>query len=112
MRGERFWADALATGITSQELIGAASRYRQVSKKYDHDKIKFSDNWLETRSWEKYPAGAEKAKATHDEAMVFWAKKIKSGKAFGLSEKMARDCISADLVDVADVQVLLGAQWE
>lgn len=112
MRGETLFQNAVGEGVPADELIGAAKRYATISADYDRDKIKFSDNWLEARAWEKYPAGSEKAQASDDEIQGFWARKIKSGKAYGLSDKMAHECIGAELVTIDEVRCVLGERWE
>ncbi len=112
LRGRRFWDEALDAGVDPERIIGGAKRYRQISKDYDPEMVKFSDNWLEAKAWEKYPAGAEKAEATDDEVLAFWAGKIKSGKAYGLSDKWAHECITAGLVTIEEVRTVLGDRWE
>jgi hypothetical protein len=102
-RGEQAWQEAIEAGNAAGALIAAAQRYATAARTFDPDKVKYSDNWLAEGTWRRYPPKTSK---THDEADVlkFWAGKIKSGVAFGLSEEMAHRCKAAGLVTHDEIE--------
>jgi hypothetical protein len=71
--GQDAWLDAIDAGADPKEIIAAAGRYAKASKRFDEDKVMFSDNWLSKGAWEKYPAPKIAPKATEAEMLAYWA---------------------------------------
>lgn len=71
--GQDAWLEAVESGADPKEIVAAAGRYAEASKRFDKDKIMFSDNWLIKRGWEKYPAPKIAPKATEADTLAYWA---------------------------------------
>jgi uncharacterized protein YdaU (DUF1376 family) len=71
--GQDAWLEAIDAGADPKEIIAAAGRYAEASKRFDEDKVMFSDNWLSKRGWEKYPAPKIAPKASEAEMLAYWA---------------------------------------
>lgn len=99
--GRKAWLDAVANGINPEEIIAAGARYSEETTKYDTDKIKFSDNWLTGKCWERYPALKIVPTPTDAENLKFWASQI-NGAGFVapscITPSKARELIYAGLV--------------
>lgn len=112
--GSDVWTEAIESGMTPEHLISSAKQYANASKKYDPDKVKFSDNWLAERSWEKYPP--HKAKTAKDRELIDCkvneniANSIKSGRrelCGSITATKARDLISLGLVTEAQCKTVM-----
>jgi len=99
--GRDAWLDAIDAGADAQEIVAAAGRYSEASKRFDDDKVKFSDNWLLAKGWEKYPSPKIAPTPSQDEILKFWADAINGPNfvaASSIKPDMARDLLRGGLV--------------
>lgn len=99
--GERSWEEALASGLSADDLIAAARRYADASKTYDPDKVKFSDNWLRDRSWEKCPPPKTARKIGRAEILRHNAAWVNGDKFIApnmISPAMVEELVAKELV--------------
>ena len=105
--GQDAWLDAIDAGADAKEIIAAAGRYAEASKRFDEDKVMFSDNWLIKRGWEKYPAPKIAPKATEREMLAYWAGLI-NGPGFiapsSINTTTAGKLIAAGLVTLEQMK--------
>lgn len=71
--GQDAWLDAIDGGTDPKEIIAASGRYAEASKRFDEDKVMFSDNWLSKGAWAKYPAPKIAPKASEADTLAYWA---------------------------------------
>lgn len=99
--GKQSWEDALASGLSASEVIAATKRYAKLSVKFDPDKVKFSDNWLRDRTWERYPDHAVNPKPAREDILNHYAEMI-NGQGFlpksMISSSLLREMIAEKLV--------------
>jgi hypothetical protein len=98
--GQDAWL-AATEDADPKEIISAAARYAVVSKSFDENKVKFSDNWLLAKGWEKYPAPQAVKVSSQADRLAYWATAI-NGTGFlaasSITPSLAREIIGAGLV--------------
>ncbi|MCG7574870.1 YdaU family protein [Phaeobacter sp. CNT1-3] len=102
--GAQSWSQAVAAGQDPESLIAAARRYAEAAKAFDPDKVKFSDNWLRDRSWEKYPEAAAKRPVGRREVLQFNADWVNGDKFISpnvISRSMVEELVGAGFVTEA-----------
>jgi uncharacterized protein YdaU (DUF1376 family) len=102
--GAQSWSQAVAAGQDPESLIAAARRYAEAASAFDADKVKFSDNWLRDRSWEKYPEAAAKRPVGRREVLQFNADWVNGDKFISpnvISRSMVEELVGAGFVTEA-----------
>lgn len=102
----KVFGKAMAEGIAAVVILAAVQSYARDTDGYTRSKVSFSDNWFKARRWESLSNAEPKAEGKAD-AAVFWANRIKAGKAvFGspITAVLAREMIGRGLVSVGELR--------
>lgn len=103
------FVEALKCGVSPEQLISAAKKYRSENERNAKQYLEFSDTWLIDKRWEDYVAG-EDTNVSND-ITVFWAEKVKKGSyisSTAISPRVAREMVARELVTEAELAEAIG----